>query len=48
MRTLLQLQRRNIEVNGKAASVYGIGQPDGTFGLVVYDQHVAHGLTAPF
>ena len=32
-RTILQLQRRNIEVNGKPASVYGIRQPDGTFGI---------------
>ena len=30
---VLQLQRRNIEVNGKSASVYGIRQPDGTFGI---------------
>jgi FtsP/CotA-like multicopper oxidase with cupredoxin domain len=32
-RTILQLQRRNIQVNGKPASGYGISQPDGTFGL---------------
>src|SRR5215469_6628509 len=32
-RTVLQLQRRNIVVNGKPASVYGIRQPEGTFGL---------------
>src|SRR6516165_8739544 len=32
-RTILRLQRRNIEVNGKPASVYGIQQPDGTFGI---------------
>src|SRR5215472_3054631 len=32
-RTILRLQRRNIVVNGKAASVYGIRQPDGTFGI---------------
>ena len=32
-RTIFRLQRRTIEVNGKAASVYGIRQPDGTFGL---------------
>ncbi len=31
--TILRLQRRSIEVNGKTASVYGIRQPDGTFGL---------------
>src|SRR6516164_8855186 len=32
-RTILQLQRRNIVVNGKPASVYGIRQPDGTVGI---------------
>jgi FtsP/CotA-like multicopper oxidase with cupredoxin domain len=32
-RTILQLQRRNIVVNGKPASVYGIRQPDGAFGI---------------
>jgi len=32
-RTVLRLRRRNIEVNGKLASVYGIRQPDGTFGI---------------
>src|SRR5499427_6443096 len=32
-RTILQLQRRNIVVNGKPASVYGIRQPDGTIGI---------------
>jgi FtsP/CotA-like multicopper oxidase with cupredoxin domain len=31
-RTVLRLQRRSIEVNGKSASVYGIIQPDGTQG----------------
>jgi FtsP/CotA-like multicopper oxidase with cupredoxin domain len=31
--TILKLQRRDIEVNGRTASVYGIRQPDGTFGL---------------
>jgi FtsP/CotA-like multicopper oxidase with cupredoxin domain len=31
--TILRLERRIIEVNGKAASVYGIRQPNGTFGL---------------
>ena len=30
---VLRLQRRTIEVNGKPASVYGIRQPDGTFGI---------------
>src|SRR6516225_2149172 len=33
LRTILQLQHRNITVNGKPASVYGIRQPDGTFGI---------------
>jgi FtsP/CotA-like multicopper oxidase with cupredoxin domain len=32
-RTIFRLERRNIEVNGKSASVYGIRQPDGTFGI---------------
>src|SRR5262245_7996380 len=31
--TLLRIERRTIEVNGKPASVYGIRQPDGTFGI---------------
>src|SRR5262245_47439553 len=31
--TVLQLQRRIIEVNGKSASVFGIRQPDGTYGI---------------
>src|SRR2546430_16687686 len=31
--TLLRIERRSIEVNGKPASVLGIRQPDGTFGL---------------
>src|SRR6266480_2399163 len=31
--TLLRIERRNIEVNGKPASVLGIRQPDGTFGI---------------
>jgi FtsP/CotA-like multicopper oxidase with cupredoxin domain len=31
--TILRLQRREIEVNGKTASVYGIRQPNGTFGV---------------
>jgi FtsP/CotA-like multicopper oxidase with cupredoxin domain len=31
--TILQLRRRDIVVNGKPASVYGIHQPDGTFGI---------------
>jgi FtsP/CotA-like multicopper oxidase with cupredoxin domain len=32
-KTILQLRRRNIVVNGKSASVYSIRQPDGTFGI---------------
>jgi FtsP/CotA-like multicopper oxidase with cupredoxin domain len=32
-RTLLRLQRRGIEVNGKPASVFGVRQPDGTVGI---------------
>ncbi len=31
--TILRLERRDIEVNGKAAPVYGIRQPNGTFGI---------------
>jgi len=31
--TVLRLQRRSIEVNGKPASVFGITQPDGTHGI---------------
>src|SRR5579864_8976298 len=31
--TVLRLQRTTIEVNGKAASVYDIRQPDGTAGI---------------
>jgi FtsP/CotA-like multicopper oxidase with cupredoxin domain len=31
--TVLRIERRNIEVNGKPASVLGIRQPDGTFGI---------------
>ena len=32
-KTVLWLERRSIEVNGKAASVFGISQPDGTSGI---------------
>src|SRR5262245_50737656 len=32
-RTILQLQRRNIQVNGKSASAFDIRQPDGTVGI---------------
>src|SRR5262245_27185182 len=31
--TVLRLERRSIEVNGKPASVFGIRQPDGTAGI---------------
>src|SRR5262249_51589849 len=31
--TVLRIERRSIEVNGKSASVLGIQQPDGTFGI---------------
>src|SRR5437588_2715596 len=31
--TVLRIARRGIEVNGKPASVLGIRQPDGTFGI---------------
>src|SRR5215469_7362670 len=31
--TILRIARRGIEVNGKSASVLGIRQPDGTFGI---------------
>ena len=31
--TVLRLERRTIEVNRKPTSVFGIRQPDGTFGL---------------
>jgi FtsP/CotA-like multicopper oxidase with cupredoxin domain len=31
--TVLRIERRGIEVNGKAASVFGVRQPDGTFGI---------------
>jgi FtsP/CotA-like multicopper oxidase with cupredoxin domain len=34
--TVLRLVRRTIEVNGKAASVYGIRQPDGTEGVTTH------------
>jgi FtsP/CotA-like multicopper oxidase with cupredoxin domain len=33
-RTVLRLQRRTIEVNGKSASVFDIRQPDGTDGII--------------
>ncbi len=33
--TVLDLQTRIIEVNGKPATVLGISQPDGTSGVVI-------------
>ena len=50
--TVLRLQRRSIEVNGKAASVYGIRQPDGTFGLTTevgkpFRVRVENGINEP-
>jgi FtsP/CotA-like multicopper oxidase with cupredoxin domain len=33
-RTILRLQNQTIDVNGKAASVFAIRQPDGTAGIV--------------
>ena len=32
--TVLRLERRDIEINGKTASVFDIRQPDGVLGLV--------------
>jgi FtsP/CotA-like multicopper oxidase with cupredoxin domain len=32
--TVLRLERRGVEVNGKSASIYRISQPDGTAGIV--------------
>src|ERR671922_2133220 len=51
-RTILQLQRRNIEVNGKPASVYGIRQPDGRFGIMTdvgkpFRVHLENGIDQP-
>jgi len=51
-RTILQLQRRNITVNGKPASVYGIRQPDGTFGITTdvgkpFHVRVENGIDEP-
>ncbi|QBR70412.1 copper oxidase [Beijerinckiaceae bacterium] len=31
--TILRIERRTLEVNGKAASVFGLQQPDGSFGI---------------
>ena len=50
--TILRLARRTIEVNGKAASVYGIRQPDGTFGLLTevgkrFRVRVENGIAEP-
>ena len=50
--TVLKLQRRTIEVNGKPASVYGIRQPDGTDGLTTavgktFRVRLENGIEAP-
>src|SRR5262245_61074098 len=51
-RTILRLQRRTIEVNGKPASVYGIQEPDRTFGLTTdvgkpFHVRVENGIDEP-
>jgi FtsP/CotA-like multicopper oxidase with cupredoxin domain len=50
--TILRLERRNIEVNGKTASVYGIRQPDGALGLTtevgkLFRVRVENGIDEP-
>jgi FtsP/CotA-like multicopper oxidase with cupredoxin domain len=50
--TILKIAPRDIEVNGKSASVYGISQPDGTFGLTTevgkpFRVRVENGLDKP-
>lgn len=50
--TTLQLKRRNLEVNGKSASVFGILQPDGTSGLTTkvgdtFRVHLENQIDAP-
>ncbi|WP_148277096.1 multicopper oxidase family protein [Methylocystis sp. SC2] len=50
--TILRVERRNIEVNGKAASTLGIRQPDGASGLVTevgrrFRVRVDNGLDTP-
>ena len=50
--TVLRLQTRSIDVNGKPASVFGIMQPDGTHGLVTevgkpFRVRVENGIDAP-
>lgn len=50
--TTLQLKRRNLEVNGKPASVFGILQPDGTPGLTTkvgdtFRVHLENQIDAP-
>ena len=50
--TILRVQRRSIEVNGKPASVLGIRQPDGTPGLITevgkqFRVHVDNELDVP-
>src|SRR5215470_30933 len=50
--TVLKLGRRTIEVNGKPASIYGIRQPDGSFGLTTsvgktFRVRVENGIESP-
>ncbi len=50
--TILRLQRRDIEVNGRTASVFGIRQQDGTFGLTTdvgkpFRVRVENGIAEP-
>ena len=50
--TVLKIASREIVVNGKSASVYGISQPDGTFGLTTdvgkpFRVRVENGLDKP-
>jgi FtsP/CotA-like multicopper oxidase with cupredoxin domain len=50
--TILQLQRRTIEVNGKPTSVFAIRQPDGTAGIIAevgkrFRVHVENNIDQP-
>ena len=50
--TVLKIAPREIVVNGKSASVYGISQPDGVFGLFTdvgkpFRVRVENGLDKP-
>src|SRR5215475_2292184 len=50
--TVLRLQRRTIEVNGKSAAVFGIRQPDGTNGIITdskqpFRARVENGIDQP-